>query len=50
MDTGEEMNVRLNQAKFMNHFANRVPRHVAMEACAPISSSRDAMRKSLGLT
>ena len=32
-DTGEEMNVRLSRAKFLNHFANRVPCLVAMEAC-----------------
>jgi len=33
MDTGEEMNVRLGRAKFLNHFANRAPCLVAMEAC-----------------
>ena len=32
-DTGEEMNVRLSRAKFLNHFANRAPCLVAMEAC-----------------
>ena len=33
MDTVEEMNVRLSRAKFLNHFANRAPCLVAMEAC-----------------
>ena len=32
-DTGEGMNVRLSRAKFLNHFANRMPCLVAMEAC-----------------
>ena len=35
-DTGEEMSlfhVRLSRAKFLNHFANRMPCLVAMEAC-----------------
>ena len=31
--TAEEMNVRLSRAKFLRHFANRVPCLVAMEAC-----------------
>ena len=32
-NTGEEMNVRLSRAKFLNHLANRMPCLVAMEAC-----------------
>ena len=31
--TGEEQNLRLSRAKFLRHFANRVPCLVAMEAC-----------------
>ena len=33
LDTGEEMNVRVSRAKFLEHFANRVPCLVTMEAC-----------------
>lgn len=33
METGELMNVRLTRAKFLQHFANRAPCLVGMEAC-----------------
>ncbi len=33
MEMGEEMNVHLSRPKFLNHFANRAPCLVAMEAC-----------------
>ena len=33
METGEIMDLRLTRAKFLEHFANRVPCLVAMEAC-----------------
>ena len=33
LETGEEVNLKLNRAKFLRHFANRVPCVVAIEAC-----------------
>ncbi len=33
METGEIVDLRLTRAKFLNHFANRIPCVVAMEAC-----------------
>ena len=33
METGEIMNLKLSRAKFLEHFANRTPCLVAMEAC-----------------
>ena len=33
VETGEERSVRLSRAKFLRHFANRMPCLVAMEAC-----------------
>ena len=33
METGEIVDLKLTRAKFLEHFANRVPCLVAMEAC-----------------
>ena len=33
METGEIVDLRLMRAKFLEHFANRAPCLVAMEAC-----------------
>ena len=33
METGEEVNLKLSQAKFLRHFAKFVPCLLAMEAC-----------------
>ena len=33
METGEIVDLKLTRAKFLEHFANRVPCVVAMEAC-----------------
>ncbi len=39
-ETGELMNLRLTRAKFLEHFANRAPSLVGMEACGDRSTGR----------
>ena len=33
METGEIMDLKLTRAKFLEHFANRAPYLIGMEAC-----------------